>query len=239
MRIFIGYDAREEIAASVCEFSIKKHWPDADVQLLSLDSPMVKDVYNRPYVTDHGQKIDCTDGRPFSTDFAFSRFLVPYLSDYTGWSLFCDCDFLFLESPAHLIQLQDQRKAVMCVQHSHHPPNIKKMDNQLQLNYERKNWSSLMMFNCGHPENRRLTPETVNTMPGSFLHQMRWLHQDRIGEIPERWNWLVGSSPTTTMEPPSEIAALHFTEGGPWFPGYENCDFAELWAAARKEMGQR
>ena len=39
-----------------------------------------------------GQPYDEIDGRPFSTDFSFTRFLVPHLNMYQGIALFMDSD---------------------------------------------------------------------------------------------------------------------------------------------------
>lgn len=230
MEIFIGYDEREAIASKVCERSIRRFYKDAQIRHLRLDDPDVSEVYTRTWTSEHGQKIDTLDGKPFSTDFAFSRFLVPYLSNYTGWAMFCDGDFLFRADPRDLWEFVDDDYALMVVQHHHVPHETCKMDGRLQSAYWRKNWSSLILWNCSHPENQRLNPDMVNSMPGSFLHQFGWLHAGKIGSLPESWNWLSGVSPTTYQET-QEVKAVHFTLGIPSMKGYETSDYAKEWFA--------
>ncbi len=177
-----------------------------------------------------GQRIDTHDRKPFSTDFAFSRFLVPALSLYRGWALFCDGDFLFTADIANLFDLADDRYAVMCVKHDHVPSEgAVKMDGQEQTRYRRKNWSSLILWQCRHPANGSLSLECINKMPGQWLHAMEWLKDDMIGELPAMWNHLVGVSPPTSEMP----CGIHFTQGIPTMPGYENCEFADLWRFER------
>lgn len=235
MRIYIGLDRREEIATEVCEHSIRKQNDDHVIRYIGLDELEVQAVYEREYHTEHGVKIDNLDGRPFSTEFAFSRFLVPYLCRYDGWALFCDADFLFKADPAELIQYQDPNKAVMVVKHNHAPGKTKKMDGQVQSSYERKNWSSLIYWNCSHPENKRLGAYQVNNMPGFWLHQFRWLRDNHIGELPESWNWLADASPTTDQLR-EEIKAIHYTSGGPWFEEYKDCPYAEDWLEMKRDF---
>ena len=236
MKIWIGYDPREDIAAEVCRWSIEQYWPDAPVSFLALDHPKVSKVYSRKWSKEKGLMVDDLDGRPFSTEFAFSRFLVPYLCDYEGWALFVDCDMLFQTDPRDILEYADDQYACVVVQHHHIPKETHKMDGCVQQIYRRKNWSSVMLWNCGHKDNARLGPDLVNTRTGSFLHQFAWLHDHRIGALPEQWNWLCGVSPTT-VEGAYGIKTdapkiLHYTEGGPWFPGFENCEYSDQWNKA-------
>ena len=160
-----------------------------------------------------GQWWDVEDGRPFSTEFAFTRFLTPALARRDGildWVIFVDCDFLLRADVAELASELDASKALMCVKHDFAPVAARKMDGQLQVPYRRKNWSSLMAFNLRHRANDRLTMECVNTMPGSWLHGMEWLADDEIGALDPAWNVLVGHG--THPKP----KALHYTDGGPW-----------------------
>ncbi len=126
----------------------------------------------------------------------------------------------------------------MVVPHDHVPKEVKKMDGVAQTRYFRKNWSSLMLFNCAHPSNQRLTPEKVNSMPGTWLHGFYWLEEGDIGTLPEEHNWLVGKdkpiSPTTHYRRSTKIMAVHMTEGGPWFPGYEKMPYADEWRAVER-----
>lgn len=231
MKIWVGFDAREELAARVCRHSIQRFWPDAPVEFLSSDR--VKDAYTRTHHVEHGQMIDDIDGRPFSTDFAFNRFLVPWLQNYDGWAMFSDCDFLFLSDVRDLFEVIDEDYAVMCVKHNHEPKNGIKMDGRFQTAYRRKNWSSLVLWNCA--QNRSLGRDEVNRMTGADLHGFSWLNDDRIGSLPEEWNWLANLSPTTGNGH-GQIKAVHYTEGGPWLSRYRDCEFAENWRQALEEM---
>jgi lipopolysaccharide biosynthesis glycosyltransferase len=143
---------------------------------------------------------------------------------YEGWALFCDCDFLFRADLNELFKLKDDRYAVMCVKHDYSPQEGVKMDGQIQQSYPRKNWSSLVLWNCGHESNKKLTPRMANFMPGSFLHAFKWLKDSEIGALPEYWNWLEGHS-----SPSIEPRGVHFTRGTPNFPGYEQVPYADEW----------
>ena len=158
-----------------------------------------------------------------ATEFACSRFLVPRLAG-SGWALFMDCDMLVRTDLFKLFQIADPNKAVMVVKHNHQPVETTKMDGQAQTKYPRKNWSSVMLFNCDHPANKKLTSELVNSVPGRDLHRFCWLKDDEIGELDPKWNWLVGHS-----DPAIDPAIVHFTDGIPTMPGYEDCAFADEW----------
>jgi hypothetical protein len=165
-----------------------------------------------------------------STDFSFSRFLTPYLSDYGGWSVFMDCDMLVLKDIAELWKLRDDRYAVMVVKHDHVPKESVKFLGQPQSKYEKKNWSSVMLFN--NARCRALTPDYVNRASGLELHQFKWLDSDGlIGALPDAWNHLVGYNP-----PRRDAALVHYTLGGPYFPAYADCEYAKAWRAERDAM---
>ncbi len=143
--------------------------------------------------------------------FTYSRFLVlPALADFDGHALYCDCDFLFTADVAELAALADSANAVQCVQHDYRPSESTKMDGKTQTHYPRKNWSSLMLFNCVHADTRRLTSETVNTQTGEYLQRLHWAKDDVIGSLPAEWNWL--ENPALPAQVPK---AIHFTRGGP------------------------
>jgi lipopolysaccharide biosynthesis glycosyltransferase len=148
--------------------------------------------------------------------------------------LFIDCDFLYKENIEKLFQLTDPRYAVMCAKHDYTPKEGTKMDGQQQYQYPRKNWSSMMLFNCEHPSNKELTKELVNDpdVDGKFLHRFSWLKDQEIGSIPYQWNWLVGWYNEPEDGRPK---ALHYTEGGPWFKEYERCEYAVDWLLMEKE----
>lgn len=210
--ILIGYDPREDASYRVCEHSVRRRASVPVVTYAIKRKTMeMAGLYWRRSEMRNGQRIDCQDGRPFSTDFSFTRFLVPRIcSDRTGWALFCDGDFLWRADVAELLALADERYAVMVVRHDHKPMETTKMDGQKQEPYPRKNWSSLVLWNLDHPANKALTVEEVNTRPGSWLHGFGWLEDEEIGGLPEAWNWLDGHS-SPAMEP----KAVHFTRGTP------------------------
>ena len=238
LNIFIGYDQREDEAWNICRLSMARR-SSQPLHVVKLDERALRynSWYDRPWKVDHGQKFDARDGKPFSTDFAFTRFLVPALSLYEGWAVFCDCDFLFTADIAGLFGRADERYAVQVVKHNHDPFETKKMEGQLQTRYFRKNWSSMVLWNCAHPSNRFLTTNAVNHEPGQWLHAFSWLRDDEIGELPRGWNHLSGVDPHVVGEVPP---AIHFTKGLPNMPGREGDPFADLWfaeQASRRAFG--
>ena len=158
-----------------------------------------------------------------STEFAISRFFTPILAR-EGWALFMDCDMVARTNLTRLFDALDPRYAVYCVKHKHIPHESVKMDNQAQLQYARKNWSSFCVFNCDHPGNKRLTLEMLNTLPGRDLHRFCWLDDDEIEGLGVEWNYLVDESESLVAP-----KVLHYTKGGPWMEGYEDCPYAEDW----------
>ena len=228
--IFVGYDPREHLAAEVCRWSILRHCPAVGARLLKLSDADVAAVYRRPFHREEGQLIDGVTGAPFSTEFSFSRFLVPYLAGYQGWHLFVDADFLFRDSVAELFALADERYAALVVKHEHRPRETVKMDGVAQTAYARKNWSSLVLWNAAHPANAAVTPDYVATESGLDLHGFGWLDDGEIGDLPLSWNYLVGHNNAAQCAEPK---AVHFTLGGPWFGAtYADVAFAEDWRAA-------
>jgi hypothetical protein len=217
IRIFIGFDERETVAWHVLTHSILAR-ASMPVSFTPLALNNLKAVFTR-----QREALQ-------STDFSFSRFLTPYLSGYEGWSLFMDCDMLMRRDIAELWALRDERYAVMCVKHDHQPKEAVKFLDQPQTPYNKKNWSSVMLFN--NAKCRALTPEFVNTASGLQLHQFKWLGDDGlIGGIPATWNHLVGYS----AEMPN-AANVHYTLGGPYFDEYRECEHAQAWFASQQEM---
>ena len=160
---FIGYDSKEDIAYRVCKYSLNKRSSlKTNIISLKLDELVAKNYYYR--------SIDPLA----STQFTYSRFLVPALMNFKGWALFCDCDFIFLSDVADLIKNVDESKAVYCVQHDYTPKEKHKMDGKKQTIYPRKNWSSFILYNCSHPSTKQLTVEKVNNETGAYLHQFKW-----------------------------------------------------------------
>ncbi|XP_008231578.1 PREDICTED: protein CDI-like [Prunus mume] len=217
-KIFVGYDQREDIAYEVCRHSILKR-SSIPVEIIPLkQSDLRKEGL---YWRERGQLE--------STEFSFTRFLTPYLANYEGWAVFVDCDFLYLADIKELRDLVDEKYAIMCVQHDYIPKETTKMDGALQTVYPRKNWSSMVLYNCEHPKNRVLTPEVVNTQTGAFLHRFQWLEDEEIGSIPFVWNFLEGHNQVVEGNPRTFPKAIHYTRGGPWFEAWKNCEFADLW----------
>lgn len=221
-RIFIGWDAREPEAYDVARYSlVRRSSIPVEVAPIKLDDLRAHGLYSRG------------EDKLASTEFTYSRFLTPALAGFRGWALFCDCDFLWLGDVAGLIEYTRTPKAVYCVQHDYQPKETTKMDGAVQSAYPRKNWSSLMLFNCEHPSVRKLTPELVNRESGAYLHRMQWAADDEIGALPVEWNWLEGWNEKPASGTPK---AVHFTRGGPWFANWQNVDYGDLWLAERAAM---
>lgn len=214
LRIFIGYDPNETVALQVLTHSIYSN-STVPVSITPIIKKQLRSVHKR--------KLD----PQASTQFSFTRFLVPYLSNYTGWSLFMDCDMLVKGDVAEVFDLADDKYSVMCCKHEHKPTSNNKFLGNVQTKYEKKNWSSFMLMNnirCA-----ALTPYYVENASGLDLHQFKWLDSDSfIGEIPKQWNYLVGYD-----EPIHNVKNYHYTEGGPYFPDYHDCDFNEEWFAEK------
>jgi len=238
--IYLGWDSRETQAYSVAEYTLKKNTKSAlHVVPLKHKALRQQGVFDRPWRIEGptGNFQDVRDGKPFSTEFAFTRFLVPYLSGYEGWALFADCDVLFRADIAELFAMRDDKYAAMVVKHDFHPTEKEKMDGCEQTKYWRKNWSSVILWNCGHEINRKLTPAVVNSWPGAWLHSFSWMKEDLIGSLPAEWNFLVGH--TRGVRYPK---VLHFTDGGPWFDHMRNVPYGQIWMsefyAMMRQTGQ-
>jgi lipopolysaccharide biosynthesis glycosyltransferase len=215
-RVFIGYDPRETVAVNVLADSFQAR-SSLPVLIGQVRLDQLRGVYTRP--RDPKQ----------STDFSFSRFLVPWLAAYQGWALFIDADMLCLGDIAELWALRDERYAVQVVKHRHECEEGVKFQGMPQTPYGRKNWSSVVLFNCARCA--ALTPEFVNTASGLELHQFRWLEDEEIGELPPEWNVLVGVQPV-----PAEPKVLHYTLGGPWFDDCLDMPESDRWLEAREAM---
>ena len=223
LKVFVGYDTREDVAWQVCKHSIISKNKNVDVQPLKLTELKDKGRYWRD--------ID----KLGSTEFTFSRFLIPELCNFNGWALFCDCDIVFINDVAELFAQADDKYAVMCAKHDYTPKEGTMMDGHTQTEYPRKNWSSVMLFNCGHPSNQKLTQDLVNNpdTTGKYLHRFSWLTDEEIGQFSHEWNWLVGWYKEPEDGTPK---ALHYTEGGPWFENYRNCEYNNIWKEELSDM---
>jgi len=218
-KVFVGYDSREDIAWQVCRHSLYRHCED-HLQVAPLRQSVLRELglYTRP--------IDAAA----STEFSLTRFLTPYLAAQSGWAIFCDCDFLFTTDVLGVLQGLDPAKALYCVQHEYTPYFQVKMDGKKQASYPRKNWSSFMVFNCDHPNVKSLTPEVVNSASPAFLHRFEWVgDESAIGALDLDWNFLEGEYPKPLRTP----RVIHYTNGGPWFEEWQNCDYADLWLHER------
>jgi hypothetical protein len=222
LRIFIGYDSREPLAYHVCCHSIL-----TKTSIPVSMTPLVLSSLRRIFTRERGPAE--------STEFTYSRFLVPYLSGYRGLSLFMDCDMLVRTDLLHMLvyHLADPHKAVWCCQHDYVPRDAVKFLGQVQTTYPRKNWSSLMLFN--NDQCRALTPEYVNTATGAELHRFSWMPDSQIGSLPLEWNYLVGED----RQAPESPQVIHFTNGGPWFSEYAHVEYADEWKAVCDGMGGR
>lgn len=219
IRVFIGYDPREAAAFHVLAHSI----------MARCSLP----VSIHPLALDGLGGLITRERNPLqSTDFAFSRFLTPYLAGFDGWAIFMDCDMLVLDDMANLWKLRDERYALQVVKHDYTPSSETKFLGQPQTKYEKKNWSSVMLMNAA--KCKALSPDYVNSASGLELHRFHWLEDEAlIGEIPLRWNFLVGEYDAVD---PSDVSNLHYTLGGPYFDAYRDCDYADLWFAEREAM---
>lgn len=216
LKVFIGYDRREDIAWQVARHSLLRH---------SEGEPTVSPI-RQEYVRDLGLYTRPLDSTA-STEFSLTRFLTPYLAAQdSGWTLFSDCDFLYTTDVRRVLDGLDPNKAIYVVQHEYQPAQSIKMDGKKQTVYPRKNWSSFMVLNCAHPDVRSLTPDLVNTASPAFLHRFEWVRDDsHIGALELDWNFLEGEYPA----PASTPRVIHFTNGGPWFDEWQNVDYADLW----------
>lgn len=213
-RVFIGFDSKEVAAYHVLCQSILEH-SSMPVQFTPLNLANLGGIFGRER------------NQLQSTEFSFSRFLTPYLSGFEGWSLFLDCDMLFRRDIAELWSLRDDSYAAMCCKHDYAPKEDVKFLGQVQTKYEKKNWSSVVLFNNSRCQ--QLSPDYVNTATGLELHQFKWLDSDdAIGGLPLTWNHLVG-----VYDYDPDAANVHFTEGGPYFTEYAGVDYADEWFAAR------
>lgn len=245
LHVYIGYDAREHIPFRVAEYSIKKR-TQSKVQVHRLDAKELreKELFTRMAMIDsNGQLVDMIDRKPFSTQFSFTRFLVPELwrelreGNKCEYAIFVDCDFVFLESLDKLLEDADhafeenKQAKVAVVKHDYTPLSRSKMDGVQQTQYNKKLWSSLMVFHMGRIDEHTLNKHFVNNATGGELHQFKWLRDDsEIAELPGSWNFI----PSHSKHP--EQNAIHFTEGGPWFKGYKHVQHAELWTSEFEAM---
>ncbi len=214
--VFIGFDSREAVAYHVCAHSLIRH----ATQPVAISALALSNLSD--YTETHG------DG---SSQFIYSRFLVPHLMDYQGWAIFMDGDMLLRDDIADLWGLRDENKAVMVVKHDYQTRASSKYLGSSNQDYPRKNWSSVVLWNCAHPQNRTLTPSFIEHATGAQLHRFSWLADEQIGELPIEWNWLpdeLGENPQAKL--------LHWTLGIPAFHEYAEAPMAEEWHREHTQM---
>lgn len=221
IKIFIGYDPLESVAWHTLAHSIlaRSSFP---VAIIPVNLANLKKIYTR----ERNPKQ--------SNEFSFTRFLVPYLCDYSGFGIFLDCDMLVRTDINEIFKATEAEpgKAVYVVKHDYTPKNsIKYLDN-VQYSYPRKNWSSVVLWDCEHPENKKLTPEFVNTAEPMVLHRFQWLQDEQIGSLDVNWNWLVGEY----NDPNDSVKNVHWTVGGPYFKEFADADFADEWFEEHRQM---
>lgn len=237
--IFIGHDDREDDFYKLCEYSMRSTSShDLNINPLKHLELRKKGLFNRPWQVDGitGQFIDMVDNKPFSTQFSHSRFLAPVVAlqmGITGLVMFCDCDFIFRDDITVMLDQIEQfnkgtNRPVYVVKHDYKTSKSLKMDNKVQSQYEKKLWSSLMVFNLDHPDVKALTKSVVNTSDGNFLHTFKWVKDEKsIGAINERWNFIPSHSEDRVDD--NMIGAIHYTEGGPNFDHLKTCEYSDVY----------
>ena len=210
INIFVGYDSKEKVAFNTLSYSILKN-STQPIAITPIYLENIKDTFVRER------------NSLSSTEFSFSRFIIPHLMNYQGWALFMDCDMLMQADIAELWRLRDDKYAVQVCKHDYIPKSQTKFLGQTQTVYPKKNWSSFMLMNC--KKCTTLTPDYVNKASGLELHQYKWLEsEDLIGDLPLEWNWLADE-----YEYKTGVKNIHYTEGGPWFSDYNRCDYSQEW----------
>ena len=211
--VFVGYDPREAIAYHTCVNSIIRH-ASQPVAIIPIALNLFQD-----YKETH------TDG---SNHFIYTRFLVPHLMGFKGWAIFIDGDMIIRGDIVELWNLREVDKDVMVVKHDYQTCMPVKYLGAKNENYPRKNWSSVILWNCNSFPNRQLTPEFVQTSSGSFLHRFSWLDDNRIGDLPPEWNWLPDE-----YGPNAQAKLLHYTLGTPCFQEFADTPQGNEWHRER------
>lgn len=233
IQIFIGYDPKEHRAYEVCKASIEKAIAESTWNMFDEDQVIIHKLYTKDIDGWYREREENQ-----STDFTYTRFLVPFLSDFRGISIFMDCDFVLLADPRELVDLYfNPEYAVSVVKHPPYVPLTSiKMDGRKQYALPRKNWASLIMFNNEHPKNQTLSFKYVNEhMPGRDMHRFTWVDDNEIGSLPLEWNCL---DDYYLLENPK---AIHYTDGGPWFEdnnglSYKNTMYSDHWYEVEEWM---
>ena len=209
VKIYIGFDQRESVAYHTFVQSLIDH---ASIPL-DITPLAVKTLEG--YEEKHKDK---------SNDFVYSRFLTPFLNDFKGWAIFVDGDMICQTDIKELLDLRDNSKALQVVKHDYKTKANQKYLGNINQDYPRKNWSSVILWNCTHPKHKILTPDFIANQTGKYLHRFSWLEDEEIGELPKEWNWLA------TEYPKNEQAnIIHYTLGTPCFKDYRDAEMSDIW----------
>ena len=216
INLVIGFDQREAIAFHTFIQSVIEK-TSLPIKVIPLAIQSLKN-----YTEKHNDK---------SNDFVYARFLTPYLNNFQGWAIFADGDMICQADIKELWDMRDEKKALLVVKHSYKTKSKKKYLGNINEDYPRKNWSSVILWNCNHPKHRILTPRFVANQTGKYLHRFSWLDDNDIGELPKEWNWLA-------IEYPNNLHAklIHYTLGTPCFKDYFNSDMSEIWHSTFKRV---
>lgn len=218
IKIVVGFDQREAIAYHTFSQSVLEK-SSLPVLFLPLSINTLKG-----YKETHNDK---------SNDFVYSRFLTPYLHNFEGWAIFADGDMVCQSDIKELWDLRDETKALQVVMHDYKTKFNQKYLGNTNENYPRKNWSSLILWNCSHPKHKVLTPDFISSQTGKYLHRFSWLDDEDIGELPIEWNWLAIEYPN---HPKAKI--VHYTLGTPCFKDYRDSEMADVWHEAQKKVNE-
>ena len=218
IKIVVGFDQREAIAYHTFSQSVLEK-SSLPVLFLPLSMNTLKG-----YKETHNDK---------SNDFVYSRFLTPYLHNFEGWAIFADGDMVCQSDIKELWDLRDETKALQVVMHDYKTKFNQKYLGNTNENYPRKNWSSLILWNCSHPKHKVLTPDFISSQTGKYLHRFSWLDDKEIGELPIDWNWLAIEYPNN---PRAKI--IHYTLGTPCFKDYRNTEMAGAWHEIQKKVNE-
>ena len=209
VKIYIGFDQREAV---VYHTFVQSLIENASIPL-DITPLAVRNL--KGYEEKHEDK---------SNDFVYSRFLTPFLNDFKGWAIFADGDMICQADIKELLDLRDDSKALQVVKHDYKTKAYQKYLGNINQDYPRKNWSSVILWNCAHPKHKILTPDFIANQPGKYLHRFSWLEDSEIGELPKEWNWLVTEYPNN-----EQANILHYTLGTPCFKDYRNTEMSDIW----------
>ena len=209
LNIFIGFDQKEAVAYHTFVQSL--------IEMSSVPLSIVPLAENNLNFYNESHN----DG---TNKFTYSRFLIPYLMDYNGWAIFVDGDMVCLSDIKELKSYFDPKYAVSVVKHDYKTKQKLKYFGQKNENYPRKNWSSVIIWNCSHPKNKILTPSLIDSKDGAFLHRFKWLNDVDIGSLPKSWNWLAIEYPEK-----ENLNLIHYTLGTPCFKKYSNSSLSKHW----------